>query len=61
MKKVWIDCRPWSKKKVLAALESGADAVIVPAGKSREVKKLGRLQTVGPDGDLRPGRDVVEI
>ncbi|MEA1927732.1 MAG: 3-dehydroquinate synthase II [Candidatus Auribacterota bacterium] len=59
--KIWIDCRPWSKKKVLTALENGADAVIVPGGKSKEVKKLGRLTTVGPDGDLKFGRDVVEI
>ncbi len=60
-KKVWIDCRPWSKKKVLTALENGADAVIVPKGKSKDVKELGRLRTVGPDGDLKLGRDVVEI
>lgn len=61
MKKVWIDCRPWSKKKVLTALENGADAVIVPAGRSKNVKELGRLRTVGPDGDLKLGKDVVEI
>lgn len=61
MKKVWIDCRPWSKKKVLTALENGADAVIVPAGRSKDVKELGRLRTVGPDGDLKLGKDVVEI
>jgi len=61
VKKVWIDCRPWSKKKVLTALENGADAVIVPAGRSKEVKELGRLMTIGPDGDLRLGKDVVEI
>lgn len=61
MKKVWVDCRPWSKKKVLTALENGADAVLVPAGKSKEVKELGRLTTIGPDGDLKMGEDVVEI
>ena len=61
MKKVWIDCRPWSKKKVLTALENGADAVIVPRGKSKAVKKLGRLKTVGLDGDLKLGKDVIEI
>ncbi len=60
-KKVWVDCRPWSKKKVLTALESGADAVIVPRGKAKTVKELGRLTTVGPDGDLQLGLSVVEI
>ncbi len=60
-KKIWIDCRPWSKKKVLTALENGADAVIVPEGRSKDVKELGRLRTVGPDGDLKLGKDVVEI
>jgi len=61
MKKVWVDCRPWSKKKVLAALENGADAVVIPAGKSKLVAQLGRLKTVSPDGDLKLGRKVVEI
>ena len=61
MKTVWIDCRPWSKKKVIAALEAGADAVIVSAGMSSAVKKLGRMRTVAVDGDIRLGRDVAEI
>ncbi|MDP8214502.1 MAG: 3-dehydroquinate synthase II [Candidatus Euphemobacter frigidus] len=61
MKKVWIDCRPWSKKKVLTALENGADGVIIPRGKSKAVKELGRLKTVGPDGDLKLGKAVVEV
>jgi len=60
-KKAWVDCRPWSKKKVITALESGADAVIVPAGYTREVKSLGRLATVAEDGDLKLGREVVEV
>ncbi len=61
MKKVWVDCRPWSKKKVLTALENGADAVIVPVGKTKSVKELGRLKTVAPDGDLKLGKKVVEV
>lgn len=61
MKQVWVDCRPWSKKKVLAALENGADAVIVPAGKSATVRRLGRLKTVAPDGEIKLGKKVVEV
>ncbi len=60
-KQVWVDCRPWSKKLVLSALESGADAVIVPGGKTAAVRELGRLRTVAGDGDLKLGRDVEEI
>lgn len=60
-KQVWIDCRPWSKKGVLTALENGADAVIVPAGKSKSVRELGRLRTVAEDGDLKLGSAVAEI
>ncbi len=60
-KLVWVDCRPWSKKLVLAALESGADAVIVPPGRTKAVRELGRLKTVAEDGDLKLGKAVVEI
>jgi len=60
-KQVWIDCRLWSKKRVLTALESGADAVIVPAGKSKAVRELGRLKTVAEDGDLKLGSAVAEV
>ena len=59
MKTVWVKADPWQKELVIAALESGADAVIVPTGKSSEVKRLGLIQTIAPDGDLVPGRDVL--
>jgi 3-dehydroquinate synthase II len=45
---------------VTTALESGADAVLVPKGYSDKVKKLGVITTIADDGDLRLGRDVVE-
>jgi len=60
-KKVWVDIRPWSKARMVAALEAGADAVIVPPGRSAAVRELGRMRTVAADGDLRLGRDVVEV
>ncbi len=61
MKQVWVKVDPWQKDLVTAALEAGADAVLVPEGKSAEVKSLGIIQTVAPDGDLRLGEDVVEV
>ncbi len=61
MKQVWIRADPWQKDLVTAALEAGADAVLVPEGRSEEVRSLGIIQTVAPDGDLRLGEDVVEV
>ena len=61
MRKIWVKADPWNKDLVIAALESGADAVMVPKGMSSEVKKLGILTTVAPDGDLVPGNDVFAV
>ena len=58
MKQFWVDARPWNKDVVTTAIESGADAVV--AEKAADVKKLGRITTVAPDGDLLPGKDVIE-
>ena len=60
MKIVWINAVPWKKEIVTTALESGADAVVVAKGYSGKVKKLGVIQTIGVDGDLKLGKDVVE-
>jgi 3-dehydroquinate synthase II len=57
----WVNARPYNKKIVTTALESGADAVVLPKGKSSKVHELGLIRTVAPDGDLRLGEDVVEI
>lgn len=61
MKKVWVKAVPWDKAVVTAALEGGADAIVVEEGRSAEVRRLGRIRTVAPDGDLRLGEDVVEV
>ncbi len=60
MKTVWIKAVPWKKELVTTALESGADAVLVPRGCSDKVKKLGVITTIADDGDLKLGKDVVE-
>ena len=59
MKAVWINADPWSRDVVTAALESGADAVVVPEGYTERAHKLGRIKTVAPDGDIKLGRDAV--
>jgi 3-dehydroquinate synthase II len=61
MKKLWVKVDPWDKKLITTALESGADAVWVPAGRVQEVKALGLIAVIAPDGDLVPGQDVREI
>ncbi len=61
MKTLWVKVDPWDKKLVTTALESGADAVWVPANKAPEVKALGLIQVVAEDGDLVPGRDFSEV
>lgn len=59
MKKLfWVDLRSFDKKLLTASLEAGADAVLVPKGKSADVKKLGKIQTISEDGDIVIGKDV---
>jgi 3-dehydroquinate synthase II len=59
MKQFWVDIRPFNKEIATTAIESGADAVVVD--RSEDIKNLGRITTIAPDGDIRPGRDVIEI
>jgi 3-dehydroquinate synthase II len=61
MKQVWVKVDPWDKKLITTALEAGADAVWVPPGRVEEVKALGLIRVVAPDGDLVPGKDVQEV
>jgi len=60
MKKIWVKAVPWEKKVVTTALESGADAVLVPKGYAEKVKQLGIITTISEDGDLKLGKDVHE-
>jgi len=61
MKKIWVKAIPWDKSIVTTALESGADAVVVETGRSDQVRKLGKIKTVAPDGDLKLGEEVIEL
>jgi 3-dehydroquinate synthase II len=61
MKQVWVQIQPWDKHLAVAAIESGADAVVVDKGCSGKVKELGRITTVAEDGDIVLGKDVVVI
>lgn len=61
MKTIWIKSVPFNKKVITTALESGADAVFIPRGYTKKVKELGIIKTVSEDGDIKIGKDVVEV
>lgn len=58
MKKLWINAVPYKKEVVISALESGAEAVVLPDGKSETVREFGKIKTVEAKGDIVPGADV---
>jgi len=58
MKKLWVNAVPYNKKIVIAALESGAEAVIIPDGQSESVREFGKIKTIEKKGDLVPGKDL---
>jgi 3-dehydroquinate synthase II len=58
MKRLWVNAVPYNKQIALAALESGAEALVVPEGESATMRQFGRIKTVEPQGDIRPGIDV---
>jgi 3-dehydroquinate synthase II len=59
MKLFWVDLRPWNRDLATAALESGADALVLD--RAEDARKLGRITTVSPDGDIRLGTDALEF
>jgi 3-dehydroquinate synthase II len=61
MKQAWVRIQPWDKSLAVAALESGADAVVLDAGDAGRMRELGVMRVVASDGDLVLGRDVVEV
>ena len=58
MKRLWVNVVPYNKSVAIAALESGAEAVVLADGDSDKVRQFGRIRTVEAAGDLRPGADV---
>ncbi len=58
MKKLWVNVVPYKKEVAIAALESGAEAVVLPDGKSETVRQFGKIKTVEKNGDIKPGMDV---
>ena len=61
MLEIWVKADPWKKELVTTALETGADAVIVPPDRVADVRELGLIKTVSDKGDLQWDRDVVYV
>ncbi len=61
MKQVWVRIMPWDQELAIAALEAGADALVLSPGDGARARALGRIPVVAEDGDLVPGRDVLEL
>ena len=58
MKRLWVNVVPYSKEIAIAALESGAEALVLPEGGSATVRQFGKIKTVEASGDIKPGVDV---
>jgi 3-dehydroquinate synthase II len=58
MKKLWVNVTPYKKDLAIAAIESGAEAVVLPDGKSATVREFGKIKTVEKNGDIKSGVDV---
>ena len=61
MKRLWVNSVPYNKDVVIAALESGAEAVVLPDGQTDTVRQFGKIKTVEKDGDIKPGEHVVFV
>ena len=58
MKRLWVNVNPYEKEIAIAALESGAEAVVLPDGQTETVRQFGKIKTIEAQGDLKPGVDV---
>jgi len=61
MKHVWVQVDGWRKDLVTAALEAGADALVLDEGLAEKARALGRITIVAPDGDLKPDEHVLRV
>ncbi len=58
MKKFWVNVVPYEKELAISALESGAEALVLPDNESGTVRQFGKIKTVEKNGDIKPGIDV---
>ena len=46
MQKIWVRIDPWEKDMVTAAIEGGADGLLIPDGYSEKAKALGKIEII---------------
>lgn len=63
MRKIfWVRLPSFQRDLITTALESGAEALVLPKGCCKQVHELGRITVIAPeDGDLCLGKDVKEV
>jgi len=59
VKEFWVRVIPWKTEVATAAIEAGADTLVVED--ADRPRALGRIRVVAPDGDLIPDTDVHEV
>jgi 3-dehydroquinate synthase II len=57
----YVRLAKWNKALAQSALEQGADALVLPEGNIENVKKLGLIEIIAPDGTKKPGKDLLDI
>ncbi len=57
----YIRLAKWDKALAQAALEQGADALVLPEGHVKDVAKLGLITVVAADGDQIPDKDILDL
>ena len=62
MKEFWYWFEGEDRKLITTALESGVSAILTEDDSAaKEIKKLGRVKVISPEGDLKLGNEVVYI
>jgi len=61
MKKFYVDVRDFDKKIVTTAIESGADALLANDKDIENIKKLSVINVIANKGDIKLGKDIIEI
>lgn len=55
MKQAWVRLSGWSDEAAVAAIESGADALVLPRDLAGRARALGRIVVISPDEDAETG------
>jgi len=60
-KQFWYQSIPFDPTLVIAAIEAGAEVIVVAAGDEAAVRRLGKVRVLSEHGDLQWGRDVARL